>query len=257
VYVAERARAARREQAHRADTAPGAAHDAAAPSVRAIAGTFGNSVQVGIPFAAALFGEPGLGIHIALVSLHALVLLSVLTALAELDLARAHARHEDGPPLSRTLATTLRNTIVHPVVLPVLAGLAWNFGGLGLHPVVDETLVALGSAVVPVCLVLIGITLAAYGVRGHLRGAFGTSLVKLLVLPALVLAVARWGFGLEGLPLAVVVMMAALPVGSNALIFAQRYETLEAEATAAIVLSTASFVLTATFWLALLAWLAR
>jgi hypothetical protein len=33
----------------------------------------------------------------------------------------------------------------------------------------------------------------------------------------------------------VLVMMAALPVGSNALIFAQRYETLQAEATAAIV----------------------
>jgi predicted permease len=108
-----------------------------------------------------------------------------------------------------------------------------------------------------VCLVLIGITLAAYGVRGHLRGAVGISLVKLLLLPALVLAVARWGFGLSGLPLAVVVMMAALPVGSNALIFAQRYETLEAEATAAIVFSTASFVLTATFWLGVLAWLAR
>jgi predicted permease len=252
VYAAQRAHAARRARDRDIAT-----HGAAAPSVRAIAATFGNSVQVGIPFAAALFGEPGLGIHIALVSLHALVLLSVLTALAELDLARARARHEDAPPLARTLATTLRNTIVHPVVLPVLAGLAWNFGGLGLHPVVDETLAALGSAVVPVCLVLIGITLAAYGVGGHLRGAIGVSLVKLLVLPALVLAVARWGFGLAGLPLAVVVMMAALPVGSNALIFAQRYETLEAEATAAIVLSTALFVVTATLWLGVLALLAR
>ncbi len=251
VYGLQRMRAGLRAANH------ASLQGAAAPSVRAIAATFGNSVQVGIPFAAALFGEPGLGIHIALVSLHALVLLSVLTALAELDLARARARDEDAPPLWRTLATTLRNTIVHPVVLPVLAGLAWNFGGLGLHPVADETLVALGSAVVPVCLVLIGITLAAYGVRGHLRGAVGISLVKLLLLPALVLAVARWGFGLSGLPLAVVVMMAALPVGSNALIFAQRYETLEAEATAAIVFSTASFVLTATFWLGVLAWLAR
>ena len=44
--------------------------------------------------------------------------------------------------------------------------------------------------------------------------------------------------------------MAALPVGSNALIFSQRYATLEAEATAAIVFSTLGFVLTASFWLA-------
>ena len=45
----------------------------------------------------------------------------------------------------------------------MLAGLAWNLTGLGLHPVVDETLAGLGLAVVPVCLVLIGMTLAEYG----------------------------------------------------------------------------------------------
>jgi predicted permease len=235
----------------------GQRHGAAAPSVRAVAGVFGNSVQVGIPVAAALFGEPGLAIHIALVSLHAIVLLTVLTVLAETDVARARARHETAPSLARTLASMLRNTIVHPVVLPVIAGMAWNATGLGLHPVVDEVLSGLGSAVVPVCLVLIGITLAAYGLGGRARGAVVISVVKLLVLPALVLAVAHWGFGLEGLPLAVVVMMAALPVGSNALIFAQRYETLEAEATAAIVLSTVAFALTASLWLAVLTWLER
>jgi len=51
----------------------------------------------------------------------------------------------------------------------------------------------------------------------------------------------------------VMVMMAAAPVGSNALIFAQRYDTLQAETTAAIVFSTLGFVLSAPLWLALLA----
>jgi malonate transporter and related proteins len=99
-----------------------------------------------------------------------------------------------------------------------------------------------GSAVVPLCLVLIGVSLAQYGVQGHLRGATALTLGKLVLLPAVVLVVAHWGFGLAGLPLAVLVMMAALPVGSNALLFAQRYGTLEAEATAAIVASTVAFV---------------
>ena len=228
----------------------------AAPSVRAISATFGNSVQLGIPMAAALFGEVGLSIHIALVSLHALVLLTLLTALVETDLARARASADRMQPLLRTLAATVRNTVIHPVVLPVLAGLAWNATGAGLHPVADDVLVTLGSAVVPLCLVLIGMTLAYHGVPGRLRGAVVTSLLKLLLLPAGVLLVARWGLGLTGLPLAVVVMMAALPVGSNALIFAQRYETLEAEATVAIVISTVAFVGTASLWLAVLAALA-
>jgi malonate transporter and related proteins len=228
----------------------------AAPAVRALTAGFGNTVQLGIPLAAALFGEAGLAIHIALISLHALVMLGVTTLLVELDLARASQRSGDAPStLAATLALTLRNTVIHPVLLPVLLGLAWNAGGLGLHPVADEALVVLASAVVPVCLVLIGLSLAYYGVRGHLRGALGLASLKLLGLPALVLVVAHWGFGLAGLPLAVLVVMAALPVGSNPLIFAQRYRTLPAEATAAIVLSTLAFVATLAAWLAVLSWI--
>ena len=75
-----------------------------------------------------------------------------------------------------------------------------------------------------------------------------------LALPALVLVVAKAGFGLTGLPLQVAVMMAALPTGSNALIFAQRYRSQEALATTTIILSTLTFVLTAPLWLAVLAW---
>lgn len=229
-------------------------HGVAAPSVRAISASFGNSVQVGIPLATALFGERGLAIHIALISLHAIILLSVLTALVELDLARERARTGQAARLWPVLRQTLRNTIVHPVVLPVLAGLLWSATGLGLHPVLDEALAALGSAVVPVCLVLIGLTLAYYPLQGHqVRGALVISALKLLLLPAVVLAVAHWGFGLTGLPLSVVVLMAALPAGSNTLIFSQRYATLEAEATAAIVISTVAFMATASLWLAVLA----
>lgn len=226
----------------------------AAPSVRAISATFGNSVQVGIPVAAGLFGETGLAIHLAIVSLHALTLLTVLTALVELDIARERRQlGHSNAHLGTTLAKTLRSTLIHPVVLPVLAGMAWNAGGLGLAPLVDETLQTLGQAVVPLCLVLIGLSLAYHGVHGAVRGALVLTALKLLALPALVLAIAHWGFALTGLPLAVVVLMAALPVGSNALIFSQRYETLEAEAAAATVFSTLGFVLTAPLWLAVLA----
>jgi malonate transporter and related proteins len=225
----------------------------AVPATRAIAVAFGNTVQLGIPFSAALFGEAGLAIHIPLVSLHALIILTLLTVLVELDLARDAKRGGGArPSLGQTLATTARNTLIHPVVLPVLAGLAWNLVGLPLPAPLDELLATLGTAVVPLCLVLIGVSLSQYGVKGHLRGALAATLGKLVLLPAVVLTVAHWGFGLSGVPLSVLVMAAALPVGSNALLFAQRYATLEAEATAAIVASTVAFVATAGLWLSVL-----
>ena len=224
----------------------------AAPAIRTLAATYGNGVQLGIPFAAALFGEAGLAIHLALVSLHGVILLTLITVLAELELART----APATTLLDTLRKTLRNTLIHPVVLPVVAGLLWNMLGFGLHPLVDTMLAGLGVAVVPLCLVAIGMTLAVHGVRGKLGDALRLSALKLLLLPLLVLATARWGFGLDGLALKVAVMMAALPAGTNALIFAQRYRSLEPEATAVIVISTALFALSATAWLTLLAQLA-
>jgi malonate transporter and related proteins len=221
----------------------------AAPAVRALTVAFGNSVQLGIPLASALFGEQGLALHIALVAVHAVILLSLATALVERDLAQ-------GASWQAQLGQTVRNTVIHPVVLPVLAGFAWNLTGLGLHAVVDEVLVLLGSAVVPLCLVLIGLSLAHHGVAGRWRAALGLSAAKLLVMPALVLAAAHGIWGISGTPLAVIVVMAALPIGSNPLIFAQRYGVLEGEVTAGIVVSTVAFVATLALWLLLLARLA-
>ena len=245
-----------RQRGQRATDLDAGERAAAAPTARAITAVFGNSVQVGIPLAGALYGEAGLGIHIALTSVHALILLSTLTLLVELDLARARAAHDASAGLLRTLRNTVRNTVIHPVVLPVLAGLLWNATGWALPGPLDETLQLLGTAVAPLCLVLIGITLAYTAGRtvfGAVRSALLISVIKLLLLPATVLLVAHWGLGLRGLPLQVAVMMAALPTGSNALIFAQRYRSFEAVATTAIVLSTLGFVLTAPMWLALLA----
>jgi malonate transporter len=221
------------------------------PSVRAITAGFGNTLQVGVPVAAGVFGEQGLAIHIAVVSLHALTILTLLTSLVELDLARGRGSRSFGA----TLRQTVRNTVIHPVVLPVLAGLGWHATGWPLPAVFDEVLQSLGTAVVPLCLTLIGMSLAYYGWPRSWRGIGGLVAAKLLLIPAVVLGIAHWGLGLAGLPLAVIVMVAALPTGSNALIFAQRYRTMETEVTAATVLSTVLYVATAPLWLALLAWL--
>lgn len=227
--------------------------DAARPAVRAITAAFGNNAQLGIPMAAALFGEAGLQLHLSVVSLHALILLTALTLLVEQDIARAAAREAGaGVPLGRTLLLTAKNTVIHPIVLPVLAGMAWNLTGWALPGPVDEVLQMLGTAVVPLCLVAIGLSLGHYGLRGAAGSAVALAAAKLVVQPALVLAVG-WAMGLRGLPLTVIVMAAAMPTGANALMFAQRYRSGEAETTAAIVVSTLAFAATAPAWLLLLA----
>jgi malonate transporter and related proteins len=228
--------------------------DPAAPAIRAVTLSFGNTVQLGLPFAAALFGEEGLRLHVALVSLHALLLLGPFTVLAEVDRARAAARHTGALAIGQTLLTIARQTLIHPVVLPVLLGLAWNLVGLALPQWLDSVLQMLGQGAVPLCLVLIGVSLDQYGLGPRWSAVAGLAALKLLLLPALVATSGVLVFHLDGVALSVLVMAAALPAGSNTLLFAQRYRVLEGEASAVIVLSTAGFALTAPLWLSALAW---
>lgn len=223
----------------------------ATASTRAMMTTFGNTLQVGLPFVAALFGDEGLAILVALISLHALTLLTVSTVAAEIELAQA--RHDgSGAPVWDTVKQTVRNTVIHPVILPVMAGMSWNLAGLPVPQPMDEALQLLASGVVPLCLVMIGLSLALYGVKGYVKVAVTCTAGKMLLMPALVLTVAHWGLGLSGLPLTVIVLVAALPTGSNALLFAQRYRVQEPEATATIVVGTVTFAFMAPLWLQVL-----
>ena len=224
----------------------------AVPTVRTVTSMFGNTSQVGIPIVTAVFGEPGLGIHVTVMGLHGLILLSTLTVLVELDRARDRARGAEASPIGAVALTTLRNTIIHPVVLPVTIGWLWNLSGLPMPPVVDDVLALLSTAVVPVSLVVIGLSLAYYGLAPRLGPSLVSVVLKLIVQPAIVLGSAHWLFGLHGLPLSVIVLMGALPVGANALIFAQRYETLEGETATAIVISTLLYAMTLPAWLLIL-----
>jgi malonate transporter and related proteins len=218
-------------------------------AVRGLSLTFSNSVQLGIPVVTALFGTPGLSVHIGIVSLQSLVLLTTGTVLAETDLGRGDGGRRRGG--LHVVGEIVRRSLIHPVVLPILLGLAFNATGWTIPGPVDDVLATLGQAVVPVSLVLIGLTLHLYGVKGALGQAVSYSLGKLLVHPAIVLAVAWWGFGIRGLPLVIIVLAAALPIGSNVLLFAGRYDVLQGETTAAIVTSTVGFLLTGSLWLLL------
>jgi malonate transporter and related proteins len=256
-----------------------------AAAVRGLSASFSNTVQLGIPLVSAVFGAAGLVYLIAIISLQSLVLLTIATVLAEAGRAalsrrgrnvdgRAassrRGRNVDGlsrlgrslpsDPMpeevgSRVALRTARRTLIHPVVLPVLLGLGYNAAGLTIPGPVDDVLATMGQAVVPVSLVTIGLTLFRYGF-GSAGRAVTLSLGKLVVQPAVVLAVAYLLFGLRGLPLEIVVICAALPIGSNVLLFADRYDVAQAETTAAIVASTCAFLVTGAGWLLVLARLA-
>lgn len=221
-------------------------------SVMALAGIFSNTLMIGVPLVGLAYGQTGLVLLFALISLHALVLLSMATLVLELQVAReAAARSGQARPVWRTVGSAIRHAIVHPVPLPILMGMAWSLTGWGLHPVVDKPLQLLGNAFGPMALVLVGITLSQTPIRQPWRTALQLSLVKTLLHPLLML-LAGWLLGLRGLALGVMVTAAALPIGANVFLFSQRYRKEEEAITAAVAISTLTAIFSISGLLALL-----
>ena len=214
-------------------------------AARALAHTFSNNVMIGVPLVGLAFGQQGLVTLFTLISVHSLILLTSATVVFELAVAREHrGRAGHAPvPLWRTVLQAVRNGIVHPVPLPIIVGLLFAQTGLVLPQVVDKPLQLLGQALGPLALLLVGVTLAFSTVGTHFKAALRISVVKNLALP-LVMAALGWAAGLSGLPLAVMIVAASLPVGANVFLFAQRYEVAQDEVTASVAVSTALGLLT-------------
>ncbi len=211
-------------------------------AVLALASTFSNTVMIGIAFIGLAYGEAGLVVLLALLSLHAVVLLTAGTVILELAVAREAAVAEPRA-MWRTVLSAVRNAVIHPVPLPIIAGLLFAQTGWAIPEVVDKPLQWLGNAFGPLALLLVGVTLAGTTVGPHLRGALGLTLVKNLLMPALVAGLGLL-MGLSGLPLVVMIVTAALPMGANVFLFSQRYAVAEELVTASVIVSNAVALLT-------------
>ena len=209
-------------------------------AARALANTFSNTLMIGVPLVGLVFGDAGLVTLFTLISVHSLILLTAATVVFELASAREHAGREgaEQQPMWRTVLQAVRNGIVHPVPLPIIAGLLFAQTGLTVPEVVGKPLLLLGQALGPIALLLVGVTLAFTKVGHHFKAALRIAMVKCVVHP-IVLATLGWALGLSGLPLAVMIVAASLPVGANVFLFAQRYAVAEDEVTASVAVSTA------------------
>jgi len=215
-------------------------------AVTALALTFSNTVLLGIPLIKLAFGDAGLVIILMLVSLHSLILYSTATLVLEFGDALLDEAHATTAAKLKSLLEPLRNTFLSPVILPIVAGLVWGALGIPLPEPIDAPLALLGTASGPCSLVLLGASLAHYGIREHWRKALWLTSLKNIAYPALIWAIGRYVLRLEGLPLAVVTVTAALPMGANVFLFAQRYGVAEGEITASVAMSTLTSVVTLT-----------
>ena len=219
-------------------------------AVLALAATYSNTVMIGIALVSLVYGPDGLVTLLTLVAVHSLVLLTSATVMLELAVAREQLPGASTRHALTTALHALKNSILHPVTLPLLLGLLFAQTGWQLPPAIQTPLELMAKAFSPVALMLVGITLAFTQVGVHWRAALMLASVKNILHPLLVFALCLW-MDVSGLPRAVMVAAAALPMGANVFLFSQRYGVAQELITASVAVSTVLSVLTLTLALML------
>ncbi|MFI5446785.1 AEC family transporter [Polaromonas sp. UC242_47] len=222
-------------------------------AVLALAATFSNTVMIGIALIGLMYGPTGLITLLTLVSVHSLVLLTSATVVLELAVAREQSQQpgasQDRAAMHRrsvmTVLAAFKNAVLHPVPLPIICGLLFAQTSLEIPVLIDKPLELLGNAFGPLALVLVGVMLASTPVGKHWRQALALASLKNLAHPLLVWLLCRV-LGVGGVPMMVMVVAAALPIGANVFLFSQRYEVAEELTTASVAVSTVLALLTLT-----------
>ena len=106
---------------------------------------------------------------------------------------------------------------------------------------------------VPTALVALGVSLAAYSLRGSWGGMFMLIGVKMIAMPLFVFLIARYAVTLPPLWIKVAVLFAAMPTGANAFLFAQKNDEAVPAVTGAVALGTGFAAVTAS----VLLWLSK
>ena len=219
-------------------------------AVLALAATYSNTVMIGVALVTLVYGPAGLVTLLTLVSVHSLVLLTSATVMLELAVAREQLPGAVPRHALTTVFMAVKNAIWHPVTLPLLAGLLFAWTGWQLPQALVTPLELMATSFSPMALMLVGVTLAFTHVGAHWRPALVLSGVKNILHPLLVFVLCRW-LGVQGLPMTVMVVAAALPIGANVFLFSQRYSVAQELITASVAVSTALALLTLTLALML------
>ena len=206
---------------------------------------YSNTVLLGIPLILTTFGDDAALPLFLLVAFHSLLLFPIGTAVIEAGRGR-------GAGLRNLPLVTAKGMAKNPIMVGLVLGLAFNLLDLGIPGPVDTIAETLGQAALPCATFAMGASLAQYRIAGSL-GESGILIgLKILIHPLLVWLLATMVFDVAPLWASVAIVMAALPTGVNAYLFAERYGTGIAQAATAVLVSTGITIGTLSLLLALL-----
>ncbi|NDW05954.1 AEC family transporter [Jiella pacifica] len=185
--------------------------------VIAFGAVYSNIGIVGIPVVGILYGDEGLVTLTAIISIHALALITPMVVLMEGSRARGTAG-------GSVLSTTLRSQFRNPIIVAIVVSLTISAAGFDLPGWLSAPAEMLKAAMPAVALMVIGAGLHGQEIRSSAASSVVGVIGKMAVLPLTVFLFA-WLAGLPQTVVAPLVICAALPPGINSVMMAAAYDT--------------------------------
>lgn len=196
-----------------------------------LASSFSNIALIGLPIIVEAYGDSVAVPVMLLIIFQSPLMFTLATTLAE-------ARRARGGRVLQTAAKAIRATLLNPLVAAVLTGFVVNWSGCGLPDVVGRSLELLSRTVLPCACFSLGATLAFTKGASAVWPATMTMLFKNVLHPLITWALATWVFKLPPQWIAPAVTAAALPIGVNVYVFAERYQSGRELVSMSLLLST-------------------
>ena len=221
--------------------------DARGGVVAGLAGSFSNLVLLGIPLILSVFGQQGFETLTLLLAVHLPVMMAASVILFEVAAGRDGAGSPGRGPgaLLRGFAAGMAR---NPIVLGILLGVAWRFGGLSMPAVPAALIERVASVAGTLALIALGMSLRRFGIRRNVAQAGVVAAFKLGLMP-LIATAAAWLLALPPAVAHVAIVAAAMPAGVNPFLIASRFGTGEALASNAMVVATLLAPVSIAFWL--------
>ena len=204
---------------------------AARTAVGAMASSYVNAGNIGLPIALYAVGSAAPVVSVLLAQL---LVIAPLYLLVFSWATRPSRRAGPGAAIrtaapgrtSTSTGRTIVRSVANPVTVGTAAGVLLSATGLEVPEVLWAPLEMLGQASVPLLLLLFGMGLHGqrpFRNRALVPDVLGGTLVKVVAMPVLAWAIGRFGFGLGGTELLGVVVMAALPTAQNVFLFSSQF----------------------------------
>lgn len=204
--------------------------------IAAITASYSNMVMLGFPLVVTAYGEAGALPLFILLAFQSTLLFPATTWMIEVY-GRASDAKRPGIFLS------IGKLLLNPVILSLGLGIGANLFSIVISGAPARILETIGAAAPACALVALGVGLAQYELRGELQKSLALVFFKGIVHPMLVW-VSCWIFDVATLWTQVAVLLAAMPTGINAFIFARNYDIRVAVVTKTIVISTLLSIVT-------------